>query len=66
MVKVEVPAPGAGIVLGEKVMLSPAGAPAALSVTLLLKAPETFVVSVPVAGGPPATTENELPEADNV
>ena len=48
MVMVEVPDPGAGIVLGLKLTVVPAGAPVADRLIELLKPPLTVVVMVEV------------------
>jgi hypothetical protein len=65
MVMVDVPEPGAAIVVGLKVTVTPAGTKRAESATAELKPPETAVltVHVPVL---PATTETDVGDADTV
>jgi hypothetical protein len=64
-VTVEVPAPGAAIVLGLKLTVVPAGAPEADRVIALLKPPLTVVVSVEVPWLP-GKTLTEAGEAESV
>ena len=70
-VMVEMPAPGAPIVLGLKVTTTPGGAPDAESAMLLLKPPLTVVVTVAVSCCPcgmerddGVTDTVKVPEAD--
>src|SRR5208337_467707 len=65
MVMVELPAPGAGIVLGLKVTVVPVGTPVADRLIELLKPPLTVVVIVDVPGLP-CIILREVGEADIV
>ena len=65
IVIVEVPAPGAGMVLGLKLTVVPAGAPEAVKLTELLKPPAIAVVIVEVPCDP-CMTVNEAGDADTV
>src|SRR5271157_5030963 len=55
MVRVELPAPGAAMVLGVKLTVAPAGTPADDSVIALLKPPETVVEITDVPCEPSGT-----------
>src|SRR5271157_3056768 len=65
IVNVELPAPGAGIVLGSKLTVVPAGIPEADRLIALLKPPLIVVVSVDVPWFPCATL-SEAGEAEIV
>jgi hypothetical protein len=62
---VELPEPGAGIVLGLKLVVAPVGTPEAVKLIELLKPPLTDVVMVEVPCDPCATL-NEAGDADKV
>ena len=64
-VTVDVPEPGAAMDAGLKVMITPVGAPEAVSETAELKPPETVVVTVDVPVLP-AVTLTEVGEAARV
>ena len=65
IVMVELPAPGAAIVLGLKLSVVPLGAPLAVRLIALLKPPLTVVVIVEVPC-PPRTTVAEAGESVSV
>ena len=59
IVMVEVPPPGAAIVLGLKLTVAPAGAPDADNATALLKPPPTVVVMVDIPCAPCAKLNDD-------
>ena len=65
MVIVELPAPGAGIIVGLKLTVVPLGMPVADNITGLLNPPPITVVIVDVPCAP-CTTVNEAGDADTL
>jgi hypothetical protein len=61
----EVPAPGAVIEAGEKLIVMPVGMPTAERGIALLNPPDTVVLMLAVAEAPPAETVREFGDADN-
>lgn len=62
---VELPEPGAGIVEGENVTVTPVGWPVAVNATAPLKPPDTVLVIVDDPF-PPCATDTEPGEADKL